>query len=424
MIWVNPETRLLFTEVDMVISSKTADTITISGDVFASFYVGQKFTILTALGVDLGQTWTVEAVQLVSGDTVVTVTEDTSIIGIGNEIHWIGVPVESAEADPTIRTIWQKGLNDEEYVPDQVDWQRRSEIEYTEEQDAYIDARLISDPSLTYSQAYGEWLTSQMNPLSETGEWVGDWEIPNQLYYNASHENRKCIRLLELYSHFDSIIKSQNTIPGFIGAPSDLFGLIYDVNYGVGGTIKEHNDSYDTLLSAVNVNNVTPISLFEFAHNQYGASLVTIKEIYRKDAVGYLVDTSAEMLLDPSSGVADATITQYEQNDALSLTYGDSSTYNEDTGLGIRNWIITLPYIGVVPKVEPTYIQDNTLGINQVIHHDGHRSEIAMPAAEREAIIRNTINTVDSRHGGTLGEQSTTTHPSTYSNFLSSYGTT
>jgi len=147
---------------------------------------------------------------------------------------------------------------------------------------------MLADSSLSLSEAASlatiEWHEGEANNISPTGEWVGEWEIPNPLYYNNLHENRKYLNSRELLTHFKTIISEQPRIPGYSGSADGMFALLplADVNYSLGGTIKEFNDGFDTLLSSAFVDNVTPLSVVEFAHDQYESLLKSLNEIYRE----------------------------------------------------------------------------------------------------------------------------------------------
>lgn len=298
---------------------------------------------------------------------------------------WDDIIAYIQEVDETMQTIWKGGINKDEYVP--------------------------------------EYVSAEREPVA-IGSSSGDWEIPNQLYYNYSHENKKELTLTELLTHFNGIIDAQEKPTDFFGTQRQVFHLIEDVNYGVGGTIKEHNDSYDTFLSSIFVDNVTPPSLIEFAQDQYENALNLLKELFRRDVVSYLTNTTQEYLLDIGGSAADAIITQYELNDATSLIYGDGITYNAETGKGIKNWIATLPFLKLSHKFSPELLVDDTRGIVEVFHHDGHRSQPKLEASVIERTITQVIKTPDTRlnAGNTIGITSSMAPPTTMADVLTTFG--
>jgi hypothetical protein len=291
-----------------------------------------------------------------------------------------------ADVDPTCQTIWKHGIHNETYVPN------------------YVDKDRIP---------------------TTVGSASGDWEIPNQLFFNAEHENKKYINYSQLLTHFNTIIQAQPPFPGFIN--KNLFYTIpcNQVNYGLGGVINEYNDSYDTFLSSTFVDNVTPLGVLGFAHDQYENNLTALTELFREKAVSFMVDTSISTILNLTSIVANNIISSYELNDAMALIYGDSNTYNSLSSLGVHNWVQTIPFARLGYKYRPAYIKDKKLGINQVMHHDGHRSQVALEPVAVDAIIRKVINTDDLRAPGEkLGKQSISAPPTTIATFLTAFSTT
>ena len=314
--------------------------------------------------------------------------------------EWVVQPdVSVVTSDPTLQTIWRAGLNNEEYVPEYVD--------------------------------------SNREPIT-VGDPEGDWEIPDQLFFNHQHENRKCITSQELLTHFTTIINGQPTIPAFSGPKSFAFHLIpsNEVNYGVGGTIMEFNDGFDTLLSSTFINNVTPPTLIEFAHDQYVGLQNTIQESYRANSVDLLTTTTDAAMLDLVDVIVNDIIFRHEVNDNAELVYGDSTTFTDVEGtsdeLGIRNWIATLPYVKLTPPCEPLKLVDEILGVNQILHHDGHLDSFSFTTTEIEGITRRLLATPDSRTivppgtvpTDTFGRQATAQPPNNLTEFDSAFTTT
>jgi hypothetical protein len=275
------------------------------------------------------------------------------------------------------QTIWRKGNNDEEYIPE------------------YVDAN---------------------REMVSVGDPDGFWEIPDQLYFNSEHENRREVTFRELFSHFTSIIGEQANIPGFV-LPGDTYYLLLDPNYGLGGKIKEHNDSYDTMLSSIYVNNVTPLGVIDFAHDAYLNSLNTLKETYRNNLVNFLLNVTPDYLQDLAGSITEQVITSYELNDALAYIYNDSNTYDSTADAGVKNWPATLPFVRMAFKEVPYTIEDDELDLRYLVHHDGHYSTPALTATTIENVIQTTINTSDTRVSPAepFGLQSTSAPPSTYS---------
>lgn len=341
---------------------------------------------------------------------------------------WWTHTVYIATSDQTLETNWRHGLNNEEYIPAQVDWQRRTFAEYTQQQDTYVvttSSELIAaDPSLTQAQAdvlandqwvalqnrsiNPEWYTDQTTPQPVTNGpvWIGNWEIPDPLYYNVDHEDWQYITQTDLLTHFTTIVDAQPSYPGFGGQASANWRLIdYTlINWGLGGTIKEYDNSFDTFLSSQITNTVTPPSLFEFAQSEYENIITILRDIYTRNLVTYMTDTDTSVVIDTGSYAADQVLTQYEENEAANLVYGDSTTFTQGTlttpSSGIRNWIATLPFFGIIAKHKPYIVSDSTLGIDEVIHHDGHRATYTISSSIISGLQQTIVNTPDPRATG------------------------
>lgn len=362
----------------------------------------------------------------------------------GSPVGGIVLPVTTAAEDPTLQTIWKAGINKETYTPEKRDWFKRSLVEYNDERDTFIEQRATNlqieeslTPAEATTQATTEWFDDQANPLSTDGQWVGDWEIPDPLYFNVSHENRIQVTSRELLTHFDTIIEAQEKIPGYQGNKDAMFHLIPfdEVNYGLGGTIKEYNYSFDIFLSSLLNNMINPLQLYEFAQDQYQILLNNLQEVFRRDAVEILTDTSVTAIADLSTYVAGQVITRHEQNDYYNLLYGDSTTFTDVEGTadtGIRNWIATLPYIELIRAVRPEALEDPLLGVNEVVHHDTHRDNYAYTSAVVNGIVQELIETPDQRTASsanddpddTFGRISTSLPPNNTTEFASEFETT
>lgn len=285
--------------------------------------------------------------------------------------------------DPMLRTVWRRGLNNEQYVPSYVNATR--------------DEVAVGDPT-------------------------GDWEVVDQWMYNSEHANRKEVKYSQLITHFRSIIEQQPKIPGLQG------GGIYTLNqeqfnYALGGNIKEHNDAFDTLISAVNVANVTPLGILDFAVNEYSSCILRTRDIFNNQVVDLLSKYGQETFYDFYGNVSDSVIQTYELNDYTAQLYGDSHSYDASTGAGIKNWISTIPMFNLGPKFTPHMSVDGQTVY--MFHHDGHRSTITFSQAERDRFARQLCNVNDNRvANGTLGVISAAIPPATESMYISAFGGT
>lgn len=290
-------------------------------------------------------------------------TFEQHLIGVDDELlcYRDGWSVTSSNSTG-LQSIWRKDEDVDQYIP-------RFVNEY---QLAAGDSYIGPDNSINVTQ-----------PLDES---TGDWEVANQLVYNAHHENRREIKYSELVTHFNSIITAQTLPPEFSYVRSDYYRLLDKPNYSVGGTIHEYNDSYDTFISALFQTINTPRSLFDFAQQQYEYNLTLLKEYFTSDIVTLITTSSDSHVTDLVGSILSYIIGRFEQNDSLDAVFGDSTTYSTTTGKGVKNWIATMPFLGLAKPVKPILLNDDVLNIKKLIHHDGHVSDIQLPTTTIKAI--------------------------------------
>lgn len=295
------------------------------------------------------------------------------------------------KADPTLTTIW-RSVNQYTYNSSGP-WYQWSEGSYTP-----------------------QWVDKNRQPLT-IGDPNGDWEIPKQWRFNIEHKNKQQISYADLITHFQTIINAQQTTNVNILPQQEW-------KYWVGGTIKEYNDSYDTLISAINEQKTTPLSVIEFAQNQYDNGLLTIKQLYLNSFISLMTRTTNDDIYNQQGVINQNILNQYESNDFYGFVYGDTSAFNQLTETGVRNWISTPPIFGLSEKFKPHIIIDKGLNIYEVYCHDGHREQINLSLTERDAIIRLLINTPDSREPDTTyGVINSSAPPNTFASFQSYFQT-
>lgn len=219
-----------------------------------------------------------------------------------------------------------------------------------------------------------------------------EWEIPNNWYYNIYHENKLELSYIDLFTHFNSIIYGQTEN----GLSTDLTNAYYldsNVNYSIGGTIKEHNGNLDLLAHCIFNSNVTIEKLINFAKSQYSISLNYIQN-YFTDNINLFFNGNQSNINEIKNNIFKFVLNQYENNTNFSRWYGDSSSYSDSSNLGIKNWILTLPMMGVIPPVKPYSFIDEKLNIYGVRHHDNHRSYITISPALKEKLYSIILNNV------------------------------
>lgn len=369
-----------------------------------------------------------------------------------NGSAWISLSVNISTSDETLETNWRHGTGNEQFIAQQVDWQQRSYATYLTQYNAYIvsetNTLLEENPTWTQAEAEAEantlwtnqqeksinqaWYTDQTlpAPVREGPIWIGNWQIPDPLYFNVEHEDWLYISATDLFTHFESIVKAQPSFPGFGGQASANWRLIdyTNINWGLGGTIKEYDNSFDTFLSSQFIDTVTPPSLFTFAQSQYEDIIVLLRDLLTRNFVTYMTNTTTAVILDPSDYAATQVLTAYEENEAANLVYGDSTTFTQATATtpasGVENWIATLPFFGIVPKVQPYIYNDPDLGITGIMHHDGHRQTYLIPQVVVVGLQQVIVNTPDPRAPGEkFGRISTLNPPVSQAVFGSQFST-
>jgi len=194
----------------------------------------------------------------------------------------------------------------------------------------------------------------------------GCWLTAPQLVYNPELENRNEILYGDLVDHFTSVIDAQPAITG------SLFGLNnfhrINPNLGLGGRIKALMGNSNLFYSMLNQQDLTPLSLLDFAEQQYSVSLNSLSD--------FLVSELPTVLANNPDNSNSAIFAAY------SAYYGartDKLEVFKETTSPITNWPLTLPLIGALPGVLPKFKYDLDLGVWVLIHHDGHEAPIANP---------------------------------------------
>lgn len=220
----------------------------------------------------------------------------------------------------------------------------------------------------------------------------GDWNIPNNWMYNPHHENRQDNSYLDLYTHFRSIILSQ-TQEGLSRSITNSYYSDMDINYGLGGTIKDHSGNLDILASLLLYDKITVEELITFGKQQYINSLAKIQNTFL-DNIASLFWLNALNVDELNSKIIESVVNSFEQDTKYSFWFGDSTSYDAFTNVGIKNWIATLPQFGLVAPVEPQQIADSRLGVNQIVHHDGHISNVKISPALQEQLFNKIIGSI------------------------------
>lgn len=266
-----------------------------------------------------------------------------------------------------IQSIWRKGSVNDYYIP-----------------------RLENEFQLGDGEQYVSSDGSTQN--ASVNHDNGDWAVAKQLFFNPHHENKKRIAFSELVTHLRTIIESQTPPPMLTGETTDIYRLLDQPNYGVGGTINEYNDGYDMFISAMFQTSNNPRSLIDFAQRQYDSNIATIKDLCINNAVRLISSPEQSVTWDLQTAFTNAVISLFEKNDAVDFVFGDTTAYDPINQTGIKNWIATMPFFRLAFPVNPIKLVDPQTGKKQLLHHDGHISTIEIPTNIYDAIYNQLVH--------------------------------
>lgn len=242
-------------------------------------------------------------------------------------LRWTPYSSVYVGADPSLQTIWRSGNNQEKAVP--------------------------------------KWTNDKNEVVSTSLD--GDWRYPDQWFYNPQHENHQVVSFKELVIHNNSIINAQS---GFNVDQNNVYSLVQTFtqdmfNYGLGGTIHDYQYSFDTLISAVGCEVASIPMIIDYSNTEYKKAIHLMIELF---------NNNISALLYNNSDYIETLISIYENNELNAFVYGDSSSYIN--GTGVKNWPATAAILKMVPCVKPYLnITDTTV---ELVHHDGHRSNITI----------------------------------------------
>lgn len=182
---------------------------------------------------------------------------------------------------------------------------------------------------------------------------VGAWQVPRMFYNNLKAENGAEVPEGTIYSHFRGILANQ--LPG---TPEDR---------AFGGSIKLWSEQTNLLSSLLMQRELTPVSVVDTAQKQYEAGLNTIIDLFVQNVVKYLGEVE---VLDNEAELSDF----LDYLLAIRANDQDVKTVLFDSTSTVTGFPPTLPMLGAIEAVQPGLVFDNELGVNVLLHHDGHVS--------------------------------------------------
>lgn len=216
----------------------------------------------------------------------------------------------------------------------------------------------------------------------------GTWLVPRRMFENLPRIVDDEITLGNLIDHCRSIIKAQDNFEG------SSFGInnyrLLTTNVGYGGRIRDYAGNFQLLASALIQKDISPLAILDFAESQYTSALSGIDQFLVNDLAKFIAssNTMSMSAISTSNAHLVALLNHFEQLRAedqnLRTVYADSTAK-------VTNWPITLPMMGLIPAVSPTIKFDNELGIDVIVHHDGHVSPLATINDEFQRALALTI---------------------------------
>lgn len=238
--------------------------------------------------------------------------------------------------------------------------------------------RTLTSPSEMITEVQNKTIIPS-NPANNDGAW----SPAPQLEWNVINETRTQVGEGDLYYHFTTIIGAQPNLIGSSTGDNNWRNLAVQ-DYGLGGTIKQFDGDTALLISTLLQQGLSTSALIDFAEASYQALSTSINE--------FVVDQIPDMLVNgefdpPESGdaidpaVVSAFKTFFSAQNAVviaspSVVDDTVSAPFYDTTSSLFNLVVTLPYVGLGPLVQPQKILDPDLNLNMLVHHDGHETQL------------------------------------------------
>ena len=234
-------------------------------------------------------------------------------------------------------------------------------------------------------------------PVGDASDAVidGAWLNPLRLFQNLERETRAEISFADFLNHARSVVRNQD---GFVGSSfgnNNLRNIPF--NPGLGGSIREFSSNFPLLASMLIQRDVSPLTMIEFAEQQYIVALSSIDAFLTNELAGYFANVASVTTNTISPSASDIVALEKYFEYLRSQDANLKEVYSDSTAL-VANWPATLPMIGMLPKVAPTVAFDHELGLTVIVHHDGHIS----PLLSRDADFdRALVRTIVERSDGT-----------------------
>jgi hypothetical protein len=227
----------------------------------------------------------------------------------------------------------------------------------------------------------------------------GVWMTPLRMFQNMERETRDELFYGDIVEHARSIVRNQDGFKG--GSLGNNNVRLLEFNPAYGGTIRDFNLNFPLLASMLIQQDMSPITLIDFAEQQYNVALASIDQFVSENIPSYITrgNTLTISHIDPFSVEIQSLLDEYcksrENNQNLRDVFGDTTAK-------IPNWPATLPMFGLIPAVHPNVSFDPELGISIIVHHDGHISPIIQRSfdVDRELVKTQVLRSDGTTSGG------------------------
>ncbi|MBT9137484.1 MAG: hypothetical protein DDT31_00015 [Syntrophomonadaceae bacterium] len=201
---------------------------------------------------------------------------------------------------------------------------------------------------------------------------VGAYQISQTFINNPYNDSRSEMSEGAVFTHFRSILNNQ-----LVSKP---------INYSFGGAIKLWSEQHTLLASLLMQRDFTPMSMIDMAKRQYETGLNTLRDLYLTRVVDYF---SSVGVVNSDGTPANTAKVNSLLDYLLSFRAQDQDvrTVLFDSTAAVIGFPATLPQLGLAELIEPIEIFDLVLGLNVLVHHDGHKSVLAVD----DFVFRDTL---------------------------------
>ena len=210
----------------------------------------------------------------------------------------------------------------------------------------------------------------------------GAFQISRAFIHNPYLDSRAPINEGVLNSHFRSILDEQ--VPG---APID---------YSFGGDIKLWGEQHTLMAALLMQREMTPVSIIDLSEQMYASALTSVRDIFEQNIALFISGMGSIKDLAAIDTLVDQVLAIHAKSEAAKSVLFDTTS-------PVVGFPATLPQLACAELVKPTIEFNAEMGIQVIVHHDGHMSELAIDTDEfRRHVLGNFTNTTITRPDGSI----------------------